>query len=108
MPEPREPSLLDNLGGFLRGIREGLEDDKPPVPPAQNPTDGRSREVGRKVQEVRRVQKSTCDGQNGQNDERNGHYFRAFVQVVLLLVGAPEFTKESHIQQTAHVNRFRS
>ena len=54
MPEPREPSLLDNLEGFLRGIREGLEDDKPPVPPAQNPTDGRSREVGRKVQEVRR------------------------------------------------------
>ena len=54
MPEPREPSLLDNLEGFLRGIREGLEDDKPPVPPAQNPTDGRSREVGRTVQEVRR------------------------------------------------------
>ena len=54
MPEPREPSLLDNLEGFLRGIREGSEDDKPPVPPAQNPTDGRSREVGRKVQEVRR------------------------------------------------------
>ena len=50
----REPSLLDNIEGFFRGIAEGLEDDKPPVPPAENPTDGRSREVGRKVQEVRR------------------------------------------------------
>lgn len=50
----REPSLLDNLEGFFRGIAEGLGDDKPPVPPAENPTDGNSREVGRRVQEVRR------------------------------------------------------
>jgi len=54
MPEPRERSLLENLEGFFRGIREGLGDDGPPVPPAENPTDGASREVGRKVQEVRR------------------------------------------------------
>lgn len=54
MPDPREPSILENLEGFFRGIREGLEEDKPPVPPAENPTDGKSREVGRKVQEVRR------------------------------------------------------
>lgn len=50
----REPSLLDNIEGFFRGIAEGLDEPKPPVPPAANPTDGKSREVGRKVQEVRR------------------------------------------------------
>jgi hypothetical protein len=50
----RAPSLLDNLEGFLRGIREGLEEDRPPAPPAEDPTDGKSREVGRRVQEVRR------------------------------------------------------
>ncbi|MGA1224300.1 MAG: hypothetical protein ACO31E_07020 [Phycisphaerales bacterium] len=49
-----EPSLLENLEGFLRGIVEGLDEDKPPVPPGANPTDGASREVGRRVQEVRR------------------------------------------------------
>ncbi|MEY5031098.1 MAG: hypothetical protein RL354_129 [Planctomycetota bacterium] len=54
MPDPREPSILENLEGFFRGIREGLDDDKQPAPPAQGPTDGKSREVGRKVQEVRR------------------------------------------------------
>ncbi|MFZ4749311.1 MAG: hypothetical protein ACOYMM_02260 [Phycisphaerales bacterium] len=54
MPEPREPSMLENLEGFFRGIREGLEQDTPPVPPAEQPTDGKSREVGRRIQEVRR------------------------------------------------------
>jgi hypothetical protein len=58
MPGPSEqrgkPSLLDNIEGFFRGIVEGLDDPKPPVPPAENPTDGASREVGRTVQEVRR------------------------------------------------------
>ena len=46
--------MLDNIEGFFRGIVEGLENDRPPVPPAENPTDGKSREVGRRVQEVRR------------------------------------------------------
>jgi hypothetical protein len=50
----REPSLLENIEGFFRGIVDGLEEPKPPVPPAEEPTDGKSREVGRKVQEVRR------------------------------------------------------
>ncbi|MBI1303925.1 MAG: hypothetical protein GC172_09075 [Phycisphaera sp.] len=49
-----KPTLLDNIEGFFRGIVEGLDDPKPPVPPAENPTDGSSREVGRTVQEVRR------------------------------------------------------
>jgi hypothetical protein len=38
MPGPSEqrgkPSLLDNIEGFFRGIVEGLDDPKPPVPPA--------------------------------------------------------------------------
>ena len=50
---------MQNLGGFFRGIAEGFEDDEPPVPPAAQTdngptTDERTREVGRKVQEVRR------------------------------------------------------
>jgi hypothetical protein len=49
-----EPSLMRNLEAFFRNIAEELEDDTRPVPPAENPTDGKSREVGRKVQEVRR------------------------------------------------------
>ena len=67
MPDPRgnggrkpEPSLSQNLAGFFRGIAEGFEDDEQPIPPAEaagsdnKPTDERTREVGRKVQEVRR------------------------------------------------------
>jgi hypothetical protein len=69
MPDPRnnggkkpEPSLMQNLGGFFRGIAEGFEDDEQPAPPVQpaqaqaanEPADERTREVGRKVQEVRR------------------------------------------------------
>ena len=49
-----EPSLMQNLEGFFRGIVEGLDEEKQPDPPAQEPTDAQSREVGRKVQEVRR------------------------------------------------------
>ncbi len=49
-----EPSLMQNLEGFFRGIVEGLDEEKQPEPPAQEPTDAQSREVGRKVQEVRR------------------------------------------------------
>jgi len=49
-----EPSLMRNLEAFFRNIAEELEDDTRPVPPAENPTDGKSREVGRRVQEVRR------------------------------------------------------
>ena len=49
-----KPSLLDNIEGFFRGIVEGLDEPKPLEAPAETPTDGVSREVGRKVQEVRR------------------------------------------------------
>jgi hypothetical protein len=49
-----KPSLLDNLEGFFRGIVEGLDEPRPLEPPAEEPTGGASREVGRKVQEVRR------------------------------------------------------
>ena len=52
--QPGKPSLLDNIEGFFRGIVEGLDEPKPPEPPAEEPTGGVSREVGRKVQEVRR------------------------------------------------------
>jgi hypothetical protein len=45
---------MQNLEGFFRGIVEGLDEEKQPEPPAQEPTDAQSREVGRKVQEVRR------------------------------------------------------
>jgi hypothetical protein len=49
-----KPSLLDNIEGFFRGIVEGLDEPKPLEAPAETPTDGISREVGRTVQEVRR------------------------------------------------------
>lgn len=58
MPAPDEqrgkPSLLDNIEGFFRGIVEGLDEPKPLESPAEEPTGGVTREVGRKVQEVRR------------------------------------------------------
>ena len=58
MPAPEEqrgnPSLLDNIEGFFRGIVEGLDHPKPLDQPAEEPTGGVSREVGRTVQEVRR------------------------------------------------------
>jgi hypothetical protein len=58
MPAPGEqrgkPSLLDNIEGFFRGIVDGLDEPKPLEAPAETPTDGASREVGRNVQEVRR------------------------------------------------------
>ena len=58
MPAPDEqrgkPSLLDNIEGFFRGIVEGLDPPKPLEPPAEEPTGGVSREVGRTLQEVRR------------------------------------------------------
>ena len=58
MPAPDEqrgkPSLLDNIEGFFRGIVVGLDEPKPLEAPAEEPTGGANREVGRKVQEVRR------------------------------------------------------
>lgn len=58
MPAPEEqrgnPSLLDNIEGFFRGIVEGLDHPKPLDQPAEEPAGGVSREVGRTVQEVRR------------------------------------------------------
>jgi hypothetical protein len=57
MPDDRtggKPSLMRNLEAFFRNIADELEDDTRPVAPAEAPTDGKSREVGRRVQEVRR------------------------------------------------------
>ncbi len=48
------PSLLRNMEGFFRNLANELEEEKGPVVPAEEPTDAQSREVGRKVQEVRR------------------------------------------------------